>query len=38
MQYQSDLDMTKCKSEKNFKTMSGTKYLIIIKYNLFKAK
>ena len=28
MQYQSDLDITKCKSEKDFKIMSGTKYLI----------
>ena len=28
MQYQSDLDITKCKSEKDFKIMSGAKYLI----------
>ena len=28
MQYQSDLDITKCKSEKDFKIVSGTKYLI----------
>ena len=28
MQYQSDLEITKCKSEKDFKIMSGTKYLI----------
>jgi hypothetical protein len=28
MQYQSDLDITKCKNEKDFKIMSGTKYLI----------
>jgi hypothetical protein len=28
MQYQSDLDIVKCKSEKDFKIMSGTKYLI----------